>query len=126
MSLGKKTIRLLWIASGTLSLIIGFVGIFLPLLPTTPFLLLTAFCFGKSSPRLHRWLLEHKTFGPPVRDWNERRVIRKRAKWIATVCIAVSASVPVLILPTIPLWARLSAAGCSSLVLLFIWMQKSE
>lgn len=62
----------------------------LPLLPTVPFLLLAAFCFARSSERLHQWLVGHPTFGPPIRDWEERGAIGRRAKWIATVSMAGS------------------------------------
>lgn len=65
-------------------------GAVLPLLPTVPFLLLAAFCFARSSVRLHRWLVGHPTFGPPIRDWEERGAIGRRAKWIATVSMAGS------------------------------------
>lgn len=60
-----------WIAAGGLALTLGVVGVFLPLLPTVPFLLLSAFCFGRGSSRLHRWLLQHRVFGPPIEDWIE-------------------------------------------------------
>ncbi|MEJ2383124.1 MAG: YbaN family protein [Xanthomonadales bacterium] len=68
---------------GFVFLAIGALGLLLPLLPTTPFILLAAGCFAQSSERMHRWILANRTFGPMVRDWNERRCIRCRVKWIA-------------------------------------------
>ena len=59
---------LLWLA-GTVALGLGIVGVVLPGLPTTPFVLLAAACYAKASPRLHRWLRAHRLFGPMVRDW---------------------------------------------------------
>ena len=56
--------RVLWAAAGVLALVTGLVGIFVPLLPTTPFVLLAAFCFSRGSERCERWLLEHPRFGP--------------------------------------------------------------
>lgn len=82
--------RGLWLAGGLVALGLGAVGVVLPLLPTVPFLLLAAFCFARSSERLHQWLLGHHTFGPPIRDWEERGAIGRRAKWIATVSMAGS------------------------------------
>lgn len=82
--------RILWLGLGGLSLLLGAVGIFLPLLPTVPFLLLTAFCFAKGSDRLHDWLLEHPTFGPPILDWRDRGAIGRRAKVLATLSVAAA------------------------------------
>lgn len=62
---------------------IAALGVFLPLLPTTPFVLLAAACFAKSSERMHRWILANGTFGPMVRDWEEKRCISCRVKTIA-------------------------------------------
>lgn len=75
--------RVLWLLAGACSLLTGIVGIFLPLLPTTPFVLLAAFCFSRGSQRWESWLLQHERFGPMVRDWRERRAIPLRAKQLA-------------------------------------------
>ncbi len=82
--------RVLWGAAGALALLTGFVGIFLPVLPTTPFVLLAAFCLSRSSSRAEHWLLNHPHFGPMVRDWRQRRAIPLRAKQLAWVMMTVS------------------------------------
>lgn len=72
--------RILYLLLGWLSLITGIIGIFLPLLPTTPLVLLAAWCFSKSSERFHTWLLEHKFFGPIVKDWQSSDGIPRQAR----------------------------------------------
>jgi uncharacterized membrane protein YbaN (DUF454 family) len=79
-----------YLVAGWFSLALGAVGAFLPVLPTTPFVILAAFCFSKSSPRLHAWLLSNKSLGPYIRAWQERRVIPPRAKVTAIVLLAAS------------------------------------
>lgn len=92
--------RTLWLTAGLLALGLGLLGAVLPVLPTTPFLLVAAGCFAKSSPRLHRWLLEHPTFGPPIRNWQENGAISRPAKRLAVASMAavlvgsVAAGVP--------------------------------
>lgn len=76
--------RGLWLAAGMLFLGLGLLGVLLPVLPTTPFLLLAAGCFARSSPRLHGWLLDHRLFGPPIRNWEENGAISRPAKRLAT------------------------------------------
>ncbi|WP_066272718.1 YbaN family protein [Hydrogenophaga palleronii] len=79
----SRTVRwLLWLA-GTLSLALGLIGVVLPGLPTTPFVLLAAACYAKASPRLHAWLLNHRFLGPMVRDWEQHRSLTRRTKCIA-------------------------------------------
>ncbi len=78
------------IAGGLLSVALGFLGIFLPLLPTTPFLLLAAACFCRSSERLYRWLMNHKWFGPIIRNYREHRAIPLKAKIITLVMLWLS------------------------------------
>lgn len=70
----------LFLLLGCTSLGLGFAGVFLPLVPTTPFILLSAFCFSRSSNRLHRWLLAHPAFGSLLLDWERDGAIRPRAK----------------------------------------------
>lgn len=81
--------RPLWFLGGITSLGLGMIGVVLPLLPTVPFLLLATFCFARSSQPLHDWLVNHRTFGPPIADWRENGAIRPSAKRLATVSIAV-------------------------------------
>jgi uncharacterized protein len=72
--------RLLWIGGGTLCVVLGGIGVFLPLLPTTPFLLLAAYAYSRSSPRLHEWLLGNRWFGEYVRRYVEQRSMTLRHK----------------------------------------------
>jgi uncharacterized protein len=77
-------------ALGWLFFLLGFIGAFLPILPTTPFLLLAAYFFNRSSPRFHQWLLSMPIFGEAVVDWNESKVIRPRAKILCSSMLAIS------------------------------------
>lgn len=82
--------RAIWLAAGLVSLGLGNIGAVLPLLPTTPFLLLAVFCFARSSPALERWIMDHPGFGPAVRDWRERGAIGRRGKIGAVVAVLLS------------------------------------
>lgn len=80
----RPTLRqTLLVAAGLVALGLGLIGIVLPGLPTTPFVLLAAACFARASPRLHRWLTNHRYLGPMVRDWEANRSLPLRVKWIA-------------------------------------------
>lgn len=92
MSHRQRAVEGLLFAAGAVSLAVGVIGIFLPLLPTTPFLLLAAWCFVRSSPRAHAWLYRQKVIGPALRDWEERKAISRRAKTQAVSLIVLSAA----------------------------------
>jgi uncharacterized membrane protein YbaN (DUF454 family) len=110
--------RLAWGAAGLVALAAGLVGIFLPLLPTTPLVLLSAFCFSRSSPRLERWLLEHRRFGPMIHNWRAHRAIPLRAKWLAWVMMAIGSAWAAWVLPARVGWIP---ALCCAAVALWMW-----
>lgn len=85
--------RPFYLTAGVTSLGLGIAGAFLPVLPTVPFLLLAAFCFARGNPVWERRLLEHPRWGPPIKDWRERRAISRRAKIAAFAMLGVSAAV---------------------------------
>jgi uncharacterized protein len=76
----SRAVRIALVAAGFACVGLGIAGLVLPLLPTTPFMLLAAACFARSSPRFHRWLLHHRIFGPLVREWEAHRAIPWRTK----------------------------------------------
>lgn len=78
---------------------LGALGIILPLLPTVPFMILAAFCFARSSPRLERWLVEHRHFGPHIQAWREKGAISRRGKHAATAAFAVSTVIAFVFAP---------------------------
>lgn len=80
---GTPALRGVYLAAGLVFLALGFVGAFLPVLPTTPFLILAAACFARSSRRLESWLLDHPRFGPTLRDWRERGAIPRKARMMS-------------------------------------------
>ena len=89
--------RALWLGLGGLFLGLGLLGVVLPVLPTTPFLILAAGCLARSSPRLHGWLLAHPVFGPPIRNWEENGAISRRAKRLAVGSMAAVVALSVLL-----------------------------
>lgn len=78
-----------WLVLGWTCVALGFAGVVLPILPTTPFLILAAFAFSKSAPRLRQWLVEHNIFGGPIRDWEDKGAIRPRYKAMACTAMAL-------------------------------------
>ncbi|GMU73013.1 MAG: YbaN family protein [Burkholderiales bacterium] len=92
----SATVRWLLLVAGIVATALGVVGAFLPVLPTTPFLLLAAACFARASPKLDRRLTESKTFGPMIVEWRTHRAIPWRTKLVAlglmSAMIAVSAT----------------------------------
>lgn len=88
--LRRALIRGVFWLIGAVSLLLGIIGIVLPVLPTTPFVLLTAACWARASPGFYRWLWSHRYFGKMVQNWEERRAVPRRAKWLASVMMTFS------------------------------------
>jgi uncharacterized membrane protein YbaN (DUF454 family) len=83
----KTKMKWPYLIAGFLLVGLAAIGIFLPLLPTTPFLLLAAACFANSSGKCHQWLMQHNLFGPVIRSWHEKQCIPRRAKTVAVTSI---------------------------------------
>lgn len=98
--------RLLTLAAAWLLVAIGVVGVFLPLLPTTPFMILAAALFARSSPRFEQWLLDHPRYGQPLIDWRREGAISKRAK-IASVSLMTASYVIVWFAGPPQIWLKL-------------------
>jgi uncharacterized protein len=111
--------RSLWMGAGVLALATGVVGIVLPLLPTTPFVILAAWCFTRGNRRWERWLLRHPRFGPMLRAWRARRVIPWPAKLLAWATMAAACGWAAWTLPDPWRWAPMVI--CS---LVAIWMAR--
>ncbi|MDR0667157.1 MAG: YbaN family protein [Prevotellaceae bacterium] len=98
-------IRFLWISSGVLAVALGVLGMFLPVLPTVPFLLLATFCFAKSAPKWRYKLLYHPFIGKPLRDWLQYKGIRKREKIFSVAFLWISILISAYFVDL--LWVRL-------------------
>ncbi|HWR78350.1 MAG TPA: YbaN family protein [Thiobacillus sp.] len=107
--------RLLFAGLGTLFLLLGVIGIFLPVLPTTPFLLLAAACYARSSRRIYHGLLQHSHFGPLIREWREHRSMPYRAKRKALLLIVLSFGVSIVFF--VPGWQGKLAMGIGGMLL---------
>ena len=97
MRLSKNpAVRFLWLILGLLFTGLGVVGAFLPVMPTTVFLLIAAFFFSRSSPKFYNWLLNNRIFGPLIRDWRSGLGLPLRAKVLAVSLIGVSVGSSIL------------------------------
>ncbi len=107
--------RAAYLLGGWAALLLGAVGLALPILPTVPFVILAAFCFARSSPALERRLLDHPGMGPHIRAWRERGAISRRGKIAATLAFAASATAGLLIVDGPARWLPLAAGivGCT-------------
>lgn len=108
---GWMMTRGFFLLTGWLSLLVGGIGILVPLLPTVPFVILAAYCFARGSPRLEQWLLAHPAFGHHIRAWRERGAISRKGKRAALLAFAASAAIALIVAPfpvsMIPLAAAL-------------------
>lgn len=89
--------RVFWFTVGLISTSCGVAGAVLPVLPTTPFLILAAYAFSRSSPGFHHWLVSHPTLGPPIADWRVHGAIGRRAKILAATAMLGAMVISILI-----------------------------
>ena len=92
----NRTSRAIYLCLGWAFVGLAVLGLFLPLLPTTPFLLVASSCFLRSSPRWQRWLLNSRWFGPMLRDWDEHRAVRRPVKVLAVVVVSAALALAVV------------------------------
>ena len=117
----SMTVRVLLVAAGTLCLMLAVLGVFTPVLPTTPFVLLAAACYARASTRFHRMLLNNRTFGPIIREWERYHSIPRRVKFIAIAMMATTLSISVIFFVE-PTWLK-GALVAFGFVLAF-WMAR--
>jgi uncharacterized membrane protein YbaN (DUF454 family) len=111
------------LAAGWLCVALGVIGIILPLMPGTVFLILAAACFTRASPRFERWLLNHPQLGPPVAAWRQHRSVSPRAKAVAVVSIAMSDAI--LWLTSAPFLVKVGTSVVLAGVALFLLTRPS-
>lgn len=116
----KKSIQFIYITLGTLFVGLGLAGIILPLLPTTPFLLLAAVCYARSSERCYNWLLTHRWFGEYIRNYLAGRGIPLKSKITAILLIWTTIGTTALFVIDL-LWVRIILVGLASGVSLYLY-----
>ena len=117
----SRVMRLIFAGFGTLCVGIGLVGVVLPILPTTPFMLLAAGCYVRASPRFYNWLLNTRAFGPLIREWRLYRSIPWRTKLTAIALMAMTLSTSIVLFVKQPyLQIAIGIFGC----VLAIWLYR--
>lgn len=112
-------IRAVFVACGAAALLLGVLGAFLPILPTTPFVLLAAACFARGSTRIHDWLLAHRVAGPIIREWQEHRAMPPGVKPWAFLLMTISFGASILLMES-P-WHRAMLAALAAILAVLIW-----
>ena len=120
----KQSLKIVYFSLGMTSLILGVVGIFVPLLPTTPLIILAAFLFSKSSKKMHDWLLTRPYIGPAIIEWRNYRVIRPKGKLMGSVAIVLIFTSTIVFAPAPP-WAKLIVGILGCFLLWFILSRRS-
>ncbi|MEZ0469075.1 YbaN family protein [Luteimonas salinilitoris] len=122
----RARFRWAWWLLAYASLGLGLIGVFVPGLPTTVFVLIAAWAAARGSERLHRWLLTHPRFGPAIRDWRAHGAVSRRAKWMATAAMAACAAILLLVMPLFPAhrwWMTALPVACMAIVAAWLWLR---
>ena len=109
----SKGARVILVSLSFVFLTLGVIGVFLPILPTTPFILLSAYLYGRSSSRFYNWLMNHRILGPPLRNWKENGRIPFKSKVFAVIMIIGTIGFSVIyVVPILAVKILLSIVGC--------------
>jgi uncharacterized membrane protein YbaN (DUF454 family) len=111
-------VRILYLIGGWASLLLAGIGVAVPLLPTVPLVILAAFCFARSSPRLEAWLVEHPRMGPHIQSWRTRGAISRKGKYAAAAAFAAGIALSLMLAPW-PWW--LAPIVAASICLPWLW-----
>lgn len=114
-----------YISLGCLCFALGFVGIFLPILPTTPFMIVALWAFSKGSKKMHHWLINHPRFGKTLQDWETHKVIPLKAKLTALTFILASATY-ILFFSNIPIYAVIMSVGTMACAITYVLTRPSK
>ena len=115
----RGTRNLLWKLVAAIALTLGIIGLFLPVVPTVPFILLAAWASSKGWPQMEQYLLAHEYCGPHIRNWREHGSVSRRAKYLAAVTI--SSSIFILWWLPLQLWLQISLTIIMASVILWLW-----
>lgn len=111
--------KMIFIIAGTVALVLGLVGIFIPVLPTTPFLLLAAFCYARGSKRLYDWLMRHRHLGPYLDNYFRNHTIHKRTRIAALGFLWVSLTLSIILVDRWPVRLVMAVVGLAVTIHLF-------
>lgn len=112
--------RLFWLGAGWLFVALAVIGAILPVMPTVPFVLLAAACFSRGSKKIHTWLRNHPSWGPPLRDWEDNHCIPRRARNIGLLMMWVSIGVTGWLIKDIYLWLSWSLVVVAVMVTIYM------
>lgn len=109
----------IWRGLAIIAVMLGFIGVIVPGMPTTVFMLMGAAAASRGWPALHDWIVNHPRFGPPIRQWYEHRAIPRKAKWLALVSMLLS--MWIICVSAGAIWVKWLVPSLMTLVLIWLW-----
>ena len=125
VALRRRLVMLAWRALALGFLGLGLIGVALPVMPTVPFLIASAWAASRCWPAFEIWLLNHRRFGPPIVQWRQRGAVPRRLKWLSTLMMATSA-VGMQFFSQIPLALRIGVPLVMAAVAVWLWLRPEE
>ena len=113
--------RLLWRSLVVIFVILGFIGALLPGMPTTVFLILAAWASSRGWPQMDNWLLNHPKYGSTLRDWRANGTVPRKAKWLATIMMSISAVI--MLFTTAPVAVKVFTNTTMLVVCIWLWLR---